>query len=195
MVRRTHLTQDFSEQGDYLSRIGVKPTTSQEIPLAGNFVQSGPHPDPRWEAGLTWLYHLLRLSLAGIFIYAGLIKLLDPRAFAHTIAQYDLIPETLLPLVAVGLPALELLAGVGLSFEVRGSLTIIALLLLVFLVILGYAVWHNLDIDCGCFTADALDAQHSVKTAFWRDLILIGATLWLYWRRRSRAPQRFPNIL
>jgi len=144
---------------------------------------------------LTWLYHFLRLGLACIFIYAGFTKLLDPRAFALAIGQYDLIPETLLPLVALGLPALELLAGVGLIFEVRGSLTIIALLLLIFLVILGYAVWHNLDIDCGCFTADELDAQHRVKTAFWRDIFMIGTTLFLYWRRRSRAPQRFPTIL
>ena len=45
-----------------------------------------------------------------------------------------------------------------------------------FLVILGYAVWQNLDIHCGCFTADELDAQQSVKTALWRDLIMIGAT-------------------
>jgi uncharacterized membrane protein YphA (DoxX/SURF4 family) len=178
-----------------LSRIGLKPYTSQEIPLAGNSRRFRPHPDRGAPVGLTWLYHLLRLGLAGIFIYAGLIKLLDPRTFAHAIAQYDLIPETLLPLVAVGLPALELLAGVGLIFEVRGSLIIIALLILIFLVILGYAVWHNLDIDCGCFTADELDAQHGVKTAFWRDLIMIGATLFLYWRRWSRAPQRFLHIL
>jgi uncharacterized membrane protein YphA (DoxX/SURF4 family) len=172
-----------------LSRIGVKPTTSQEIPLAGNSGRNRPHSDRSWEVGLTWLYHFLRLSLACIFIYAGFIKLLDPRAFAHAIAQYDLIPEMLLPLVAVGLPALELLAGVGLIFEARGSLTIIALLLLIFLVILGFAVWNNLDVDCGCFTTDELDAQHSVQAAFWRDLIMIGATLFLYWRRRSCAPQ------
>ena len=101
-----------------------------------------------------------------------------------------------MPLVAVGLPALELLAGVGLIFEVRGSLTIVAFLLLIFLVILGYAVWHHLDIDCGCFTADELDAQHSVKTAvLWRDLFMIGASLFLYWRRRSRGTATFPHIL
>jgi uncharacterized membrane protein YphA (DoxX/SURF4 family) len=178
-----------------LSKIGVKPTTYQEIPLTGNSRRSRPHPGRGGAVALTWLYHVLRLGLAGIFIYAGLIKLLDPRAFAHAIAQYDLIPETLLPLVAVGLPALELLAGLGLCFEVRGSLAIITLLLLIFLVVLGYAVWNHLDIDCGCFTADELDAQQGVKTAFWRDLIMMGAALFLYWRRRSRAPQRFPNIL
>jgi uncharacterized membrane protein YphA (DoxX/SURF4 family) len=138
---------------------------------------------------LTWFYHFLRLALAGIFIYAGVIKLPGPRAFAHAIAQYDLVPEGLLQLVAIGLPALEVLAGLGLILEVRGSLSTIAVLLLVFLVILTYAVSQNLDIDCGCFTADELDAQHSVTTAFWRDLMMIGATLFLYWRRRDRAPQ------
>jgi uncharacterized membrane protein YphA (DoxX/SURF4 family) len=143
-----------------------------------------------WEDCLTWLYHFLRLALAGIFIYAGVIKLLGPKAFAHAIAQYDLLPEGLLPLVAIGLPALEVLAGLGLILEVRGSLTIITVLLLMFLVILGYAVSQNLDIDCGCFTADELDAQHNVTTALWRDLMMIGATLFLYWRRRSRAPLR-----
>jgi uncharacterized membrane protein YphA (DoxX/SURF4 family) len=172
-----------------LSRTEIKPHKCQEISVADNPGRSGPYPDRGWEVGLTWLYHGLRLSLACVFIYAGFIKLLDPRAFAHAIAQYDLIPEGLLPLVAVGLPALELLAGLGLIFEVRGSLTIIAILLLLFLVVLGYAVWHNLDIDCGCFTADELDAQRSVKIAFWRDLIMIGATLFIYWRQRSRAPQ------
>jgi len=172
-----------------LSKIDVKTDTCEKISVADNSGRSRPHPDLGWEVGLTWLYHFLRLSLACIFIYAGFIKLLDPRAFAHAIAQYDLLPEGLLPLVAVGLPALELLAGLGLIFEVRGSLTLMAILLLIFLVILGYAGWHNLDIDCGCFTADELDAQHRVKTAFWRDLIMIGATLFLYWRRRSRAPE------
>jgi uncharacterized membrane protein YphA (DoxX/SURF4 family) len=172
-----------------LSRINVKPNTSQEIPLAGKSGRSRPHPELGGPVPLTWLYHLLRLGLACIFIYAGLIKLLDPRAFAHAIAQYDLIPETLLPLVAVGLPVLELLAGVGLILEVRGSLTLIALLLLIFLVILGYAIWQNLDIDCGCFTFDELEAQDGVITAFRRDLVMIGTTLFLYWRRRNRAPQ------
>jgi uncharacterized membrane protein YphA (DoxX/SURF4 family) len=143
-----------------------------------------------WEDCLTCLYHFLRLALAGIFIYAGGVKLLDPKAFAHAIAQYDLVPDGLLPLVSIGLPALELVAGLALILEIWGSLSIILVLLLIFLAILGYAVWQNLDIDCGCFTADELDAQHSVRIAFWRDLMMIGATLFLYRRRRRRVPHR-----
>jgi uncharacterized membrane protein YphA (DoxX/SURF4 family) len=174
----------------HLSKNDLNPKTCEAVPVPGPIGRFGPSPGFSWEAGLTWLYHVLRLGLAGIFIYAGFIKLLDPRTFAQAIAQYDLVPEGLLPLVAVGLPALELLAGVGLILEVRGSLSTVAMLLFIFLVILGYAVWHNLDIDCGCFTADELDAQHNIRTAFWRDLIMTGATVFLYRRRRRRAPRR-----
>jgi hypothetical protein len=167
----------------------TKPKPCQSETLDVKSGQFSPPPVIAWDDCLTWLYHFLRLALAGIFIYAGVIKLLGPKAFAHAIAQYDLVPEGLLPLVAVGLPALEVLAGLRLILEVRGSLTIIFVLLLVFLAILGYAVSQNLDIDCGCFTADELDAQHNVRVALWRDLIMIGATLFLYWRRRSRPIQ------
>lgn len=165
-----------------------KPKPCQNLPLAVAIVPLAP-PGLAWDKTLTWLYHFLRLGLAGIFIYAGMLKLLAPRTFAHAIAQYDLVPEGLLPLIALGLPALEVAAGLGLILEIRGSLSIITFLLLIFLIILGYAVLQNLDIDCGCFTADELDAQHNVKTAFRRDLLMIGATVFLYRRRRSRAPQ------
>ncbi|MFH1595091.1 MAG: MauE/DoxX family redox-associated membrane protein [Pseudomonadota bacterium] len=135
----------------------------------------------------TLAYQLLRVGLGCLFVYAGFIKLLDPKAFAHSLAQFDLLPERLLPLVAVGLPALELLAGLGLVLEVRGSLSTIAVLLGLFLLVLGYAILMELDIDCGCFTVDEINAKNSVKLAFRRDLLLGGAILFLFWRRRVQA--------
>lgn len=172
-----------------MSKPETKLKTCQNLAVAGNSGRSLPYPGLRWDYYLTGVYHCLRLALACVFIYAGLMKLLGPRAFAHAIAQYDLVPEGLLPLVAVGLPALELLAGLGLLLEVRGSLTVIIILLFMFLAALGYAIWENLDIDCGCFTLEELEGIHSVKTAFWRDVILIGASLFLCRRQRSRPPQ------
>ncbi len=167
----------------------IKSKPCQHETLIGKNGQSLPLASFGWNDCLTLIYHILRLALAAIFIYAGVVKLLGPKGFAHAIAQYDLVPEGLLPVVAIGLPALEVLAGLALILEIRSSLTIIFILLLMFIVVLGYAVWEHLDIDCGCFTAAELDAQHSVTTAFWRDLILIGVTLFLYWRRRNRASQ------
>lgn len=138
----------------------------------------------------TWLYHLVRLVIGGIFIYAGAVKLLAPRAFAHVIAQYGLVPDPLLPVVAVGLPAIELLAGMGLVFGIRGSLTGITILLGMFLLVLGYAIFMDMNIDCGCFTQEEIDGQHGLKTAFLRDMLMIAAILFLYWRRRMRSPAK-----
>ncbi|MFI5330571.1 MAG: MauE/DoxX family redox-associated membrane protein [Desulfobaccales bacterium] len=137
------------------------------------------------------LYRLLRLALGCLFAYAGLIKLLDPRAFAHAIAQFGLAPDQLLPLLAVGLPALELLAGVGLIFERRGSLTAIAILLGLFLLALSYAVWMEMDIDCGCFTVEEINAKTGVKTALRRDLFLAAALGFLFWWRRRAGRAKF----
>jgi uncharacterized membrane protein YphA (DoxX/SURF4 family) len=134
------------------------------------------------------LYLLLRLGLGGLFIYAGLIKLLDSRAFAQAVANFDLVPDQLVPLLAVGLPVLELLAGVGLIFEVRGSLGAITALLGLFLLALSYAVLLDLDIDCGCFPVAEMSARTGVKHALGRDLILVAAIAFIYrWRRRRAA--------
>ncbi len=135
----------------------------------------------------TVLYHLLRISLACIFIYAGVVKLLHPQAFAHALAQFDLLPDGLLPILALGLPAVELLAGLGLVFDLRFCLTAILVMLTGCLLILGYAIFRDLDIDCGCFTLDDLTERTSVKMAFFRDLLMLAAIGFLFWWRRSRS--------
>jgi hypothetical protein len=132
-----------------------------------------------------WAGCLLRFGLGGLFVYAGLIKLLDPKAFAQALAQFELLPDRLLPLVAVGLPAVELLAGVGLIFAVRGSFTVLSLLLAMFLLVLGYALAMDLEIDCGCFTIDELNAKQGVKGAFLRDVLMLGGMLFLSRRRKK----------
>ena len=138
-----------------------------------------------------WLCCLLRALLGGIFLIAGGAKLIDPRAFARTISAYDLLPEELLVPAAIGLPAIELLAGLGLLFKVRGSLATICGLLTFLLFVLGYAIWKNLDVDCGCFSHLEIHARNSLLVAFLRDLGLMAVTFYLMlWRRiRNRFSQ------
>lgn len=132
-------------------------------------------------------YFGIRLVIGGVFTYAGFNKLIDPKAFASAISQYDLVPEILLPAVATGLPALELLAGIGLIFNIRGSLTLILSLLVIFSGVLGFGILNNLDIDCGCFTPEEIVGQNNLKLAFYRDLMMIAASLYLYLYRRSAS--------
>ncbi|HQG32425.1 MAG TPA: MauE/DoxX family redox-associated membrane protein [Deltaproteobacteria bacterium] len=132
-----------------------------------------------------WSYRIVRISLAALFIYGGGIKLLDPKAFARTISAYDLVPEMLLPVVAVGLPFIEAVAGIGLLFDMRGSLAVISSLIGMFIVVLGSGVARNLDADCGCFGPDELARKHGLVQAFWRDLALGGIVVpYLYLCRR-----------
>jgi uncharacterized membrane protein YphA (DoxX/SURF4 family) len=130
-----------------------------------------------------WLHRLTRFALGSVFVYSGFIKLIDPKAFAKAISQYDLLPESLLAPVAIGLPALEFLAGLGLIFAVRGSLSIIFSLLIMFVVILWYGALNNLNIDCGCFSPEELKNQAGLWHAFYRDLVMIVAVLYLYLSR------------
>jgi uncharacterized membrane protein YphA (DoxX/SURF4 family) len=143
---------------------------------------------------LPFLYNVVRICLSALFIYGGVIKLLDPKAFARTISSYDILPEVFLPVVAIGLPLLETIAGVGLLFDIRGSLAVISGLLTLFLVVLGFGILKDLDVDCGCFGVDELVKQDSLRQALYRDLALIGIIVpYLYLSRRFR--QHFHNNL
>jgi uncharacterized membrane protein YphA (DoxX/SURF4 family) len=138
--------------------------------------------------GWTWPYRIIRIGLAALFIYGGIIKLIDPRAFARTISAYDLVPEMLLPIVAVGLPIIETMAGLSLLLDIRGSLAVIASLLGMFILVLGYGISLNLNVDCGCFGADDLNKQAGLVQAFWRDLVLGGLVVpYLYLSRLVRS--------
>ena len=123
---------------------------------------------------------LVRFSLGSVFIYAGLSKLLDPKTFARVLSQYDLIPESLLAPVAIGLPALEFLAGLGLIFAIRGSLGIIFGLLITFVIVLWYGILHNLNIDCGCFLPEEMKGYTSLWHSLYRDIVMIAAAIYLY---------------
>jgi uncharacterized membrane protein YphA (DoxX/SURF4 family) len=134
-----------------------------------------------------WPYRIIRIGLAALFIYGGVTKLLDPKAFAATISAYDLAPEALLPLFAVGLPLIETIAGLALIMDRPWGLHLITGLLALFVFVLGYGILGDLDVDCGCFGAEELDKRAGLREAFYRDLVLIGVVApYLYLSRRVR---------
>jgi len=137
---------------------------------------------------LLWPYRIVRFAVAALFIYGGVIKLLDPKGFARIISAYDIVPEVLLPFVAIGLPLVETVAGVALLFDIRGSLAVISGLLGLFVFVLGYGVLNDMNVDCGCFGAEELAQQESLRIAFYRDLFLAGIIIpFLYMCRRLQA--------
>jgi uncharacterized membrane protein YphA (DoxX/SURF4 family) len=138
---------------------------------------------------MDWPYRLCRWMLAGIFIYAGSAKLLEPEIFAVLIEAYGIVPEGLLMPVAIVLPLLEVIAGIGLLFDIRGSLALITGLLVLFMAVLGYGIWMGLDVDCGCFGPEDPEAEafHGLRLSLYRDLAMMAGVLFLYVWRRCRA--------
>ena len=115
------------------------------------------------------------------------------------IDSYGIVPDPLLMPVAIGLPLLEVVAAVGLMMDIRGSLTSIGALLLVFMAILGYGIWMGLDVDCGCFGPEDPEsrAYHGLRSALYRDFIMLAGVLYLYvWRvYRRKSPYRLSEII
>jgi uncharacterized membrane protein YphA (DoxX/SURF4 family) len=134
-----------------------------------------------------WPYRIVRMALASLFIYGGIFKLFDPKAFAAAISAYHLVPDALLPVFAVGLPLIETIAGLALFFDRPWGLHLITGLLALFVFVLGYGILGNLNVDCGCFGAEELDKQAGLREAFYRDLVLIGVVApYLYLSPRVR---------
>lgn len=139
---------------------------------------------------------VLRCVLGGIFAYSGVVKLMDPERFTVIIAGFGLLPEALIRPAAILLPLLELLSGIGLIFAVRGCLSAIALMLVMFMAVLAWGIHLGLDIDCGCFgPEDPEQAYKGLKTALVRDGAMMLAVLAVYWQnwKAQRARQSLIN--
>ncbi|HEX9873166.1 MAG TPA: MauE/DoxX family redox-associated membrane protein, partial [Deferrimonas sp.] len=84
------------------------------------------------------VYHLCRLALGALFVYAGAVKADDVTAFAGSIAAYEILPYFGNYLVAATLPYIEVLAGLLLlvNRRVRPAALLLAGLTLVFMAVL-----------------------------------------------------------
>jgi uncharacterized membrane protein YphA (DoxX/SURF4 family) len=132
-----------------------------------------------------YLYHICRLVLGGLFLYAGVVKANDVVTFARDVANYQLLPYAWNYLVAATIPYVEAVAGLLLIFnrKVRPAALLLALMTLVFMLALSTVVARGMDIDCGCFNPG--QGHTSAFVALLRDVgILLLALLTL--RLRSR---------
>jgi putative oxidoreductase len=100
-----------------------------------------------------FVWRILDFIIAAIFIYAGVLKALDPVQLAHDIDHYKSLPWTIGVALAFYLPWLEIFCGLALVFRLfyRGALSILTALVVVFLAATIGAKARGLDITCGCF--------------------------------------------
>jgi putative oxidoreductase len=99
------------------------------------------------------IWRILDFVLAGIFIYAGALKAIDPVQFGSDIDNYKILPWPVSVALAFYLPWLEILCALALIFRFlyRGALSILMVLIVTFTLATIAARVRGLDITCGCF--------------------------------------------
>ena len=124
-------------------------------------------------------WRIVDLIIGGVFIYAGVIKALDPIGFANDIDNFKILPWPIGVRLAFYLPWLEILCGLALIARrlYLGGLSILTALISVFIVATAAAKVRGLDITCGCFGHASKDWSFTDHLAV--DLLLLSAVLFL----------------
>ena len=140
-----------------------------------------------------YLPAVVRILLGVVFIYAALLKIADPVAFAGSVAAYKILPYFASYLTAAVLPFVELICGLLLvcGYRVRGGALIIAIMNVVFMIALAAAIVRGLDIDCGCFKQGG-GAKTTPWTALLRDVVFLAMTIFVLKAETKRSKQPFP---
>ena len=134
---------------------------------------------------MKWLRLFLHLLFGGVFVYAGALKAWDPAAFVMDVRSFELLRDPLAAWLAMGLPWLEIFAGLAvMSGPLRaGGLLILNVTLVGFLIAILSAWARGLDIQCGCFGGGAGTTDYVELLV--RDVVLLALGFWLAFSSRK----------
>jgi uncharacterized membrane protein YphA (DoxX/SURF4 family) len=115
--------------------------------------------------GHAWIALPARLYLGYVFLFACVHKIADPASFAVDIATYDILPLSLVNLMAITLPWIELAAGLFLvgGFRVRGASLAICGMMVMFMIALFVVLAKGLDMSCGCFASQSVAEEDPIS--------------------------------
>ena len=131
---------------------------------------------------MPWLGLAVRLLASGIWLVAGVAKLLDVTTFEQQITAYKMLPDGMVTLAAYGIPLLEIVLGIYLLVGalVRPAAIASCGLMVVFIIAQSQAWARGLSVDCGCF--GSLHKETIGAGSVLRDVALLVPSAILVWR-------------
>jgi uncharacterized membrane protein YphA (DoxX/SURF4 family) len=116
-----------------------------------------------------------RLALGGVFVYAGLEKILSPREFARVVVNYRILPDWAAVYFGFLLPWIELVLGALLvaGIFVRQAAVGLSFLVVVFMIALTIKAASGGLKECGCFLSAVKAGAHGLGYYLGRDVILL----------------------
>lgn len=142
------------------------------------------------EHSLGWM--LLAILIGAVFVYAGVLKVWRPVAFATDIAHFRILSWPLGIRLAFYLPWLEILCGGALIFGWlrTGAVGILTALTVIFIGASIAARLRGIDINCGCFGSASRGIPFNWHVAF--DLAILAGLIALFFSpllgRRAGRP-------
>lgn len=135
---------------------------------------------PEWTRSRLFLL-LLRCALGGVFIYAGLVKMENPAAFADSVASFRVLPPFLISIFALGLPVFEVTVGLMVLVGIPRGVGALSVILLsgIFVFALAQALVRGLEVDCGCF-GNGTPSIGKTWLALSRASVLGATAFWIY---------------
>ena len=138
-------------------------------------------------------YLILSISclLGLVFIYASYDKILDPEKFARDIANYHIIPFGLENSIAIILPWLELLIGMGiiLGIFLDGSVVLSGSFLILFIFMIFQAMMRGFNIECGC---GLKEGEMVGWSKILENIVFLGASYIIFYSR-NRVLEIYPK--
>lgn len=120
--------------------------------------------------------NLARILLGSVFVYASIDKMAFPGEFTLIIKSYRVLPEDIVPIIALVSPWMEMLLGAflisGIFMKVTSRIALVILLIFLF-VICARALTGEVG-DCGCFGESSFLSTSNTGLMILRDLLFLG---------------------
>lgn len=144
----------------------------------------------KFKVAQPWLTLLARLTLGGVLIVAGALKVGNLQKSAMSVRAYEMLPIWLANFFGYALPWVEIGIGalliIGVAVKIMGSLG--ALIMFGFIIAIAQAWARGLSIDCGCFggggTIDPEDTKY--LSSILRDIGFLALGVFLYFYPKGR---------
>jgi len=144
----------------------------------------------KFKVAQPWLTLLARLTLGGVLIVAGALKVGNLQKSAISVRAYEMLPIWLANFFGYALPWVEIGIGalliIGVAVKIMGSLG--ALIMFGFIIAIAQAWARGLSIDCGCFggggTIDPEDTKY--LSTILRDIGFLALGVFLYFYPKGR---------
>jgi uncharacterized membrane protein YphA (DoxX/SURF4 family) len=137
---------------------------------------------------------IAQIVLGGVFVYAGLGKVLHPDDFISSIRSYRILPGAFIRIAAYVLPWVELLFGSLLILNIykRFSAAVLSILLLIFICAIISALVRGINIDCGCFLQRIDNKEFSILDGLMliiRDILFLLLGIFIIFFRKRAVPK------